>query len=603
MPTTRSAAAGGRTLSLWGVTRVRQSSDQTPKPPPALYVVGDPSRRRTKASVGPQASTVRTVPTRLTAAERRRLQRSGRSPEEAASQRLDAAARRRSPGPLGTAEQRADNRLVDAERAKCLREPATEAERADERLAAATRRQDRRGLLSDERLTERRLQDAARQRRRRNSMTEAERAAERLADASRKAALRSSPAYAALTPEAKWKVKGRRGQPPRERPFVGVDGEAGYVHDPWCARETRGWCECRQHYAALTAGDKTLSNPDGRPLSTWQCLEFLTSLPPARYVGYFFDFDATKILADLSLHVLQDIVYPDGIRTPRSDKSTLVRDPITRRMYLIRYVPHKFLKVVRVGDLVGDTPPGKKPRRVGGRSIVVNDCAGYWQTSFHGAITTWGVGTAEELAVIQEWKAKRSDFTLPLAREVVDYNLLECKLLAELMTKLDRTAVALGIRLERYHGAGTLAEALLKKHGVDAFRSDGEAREPDLDHAIMCAYFGGRFESAVVGVVPTLHVWDIASAYPAAMVTLPCLRHGHWIHHKRSPPLTRLADSAMVYVRWDVYPSEQRPFGPLPYRRGDQELLYPLSGEGWHWVEEVRAAMNYSGVDGCRVMP
>ena len=163
---------------------------------------------------------------------------------------------------------------------------------------------------------------------------------------------------------------------------------------------------------------------------------------------------------------------------------------------------------------------------------MINDCAGYWQTSFYNAITTWNVGSADDWAVIEAWKAKRNDFVLPLEPELIDYNVLECKLLAELMTKLDQTAMALGIRLERYHGAGTLAEALLKKHGVDAFRSEDDSHPSDLDLAIRCAFFGGRFESAVVGIVPTLHVWDIASAYPAAMVTLPCLRHGHWIHHE-----------------------------------------------------------------------
>ncbi len=500
-----------------------------------------------------------------------------------------------------SALEMADARLAAAERACAVREPASRAERVAARLEAAARRNQRRPLAAQDVVT-RRLQEAARQRKRRASMTDAEKAAVRLADATRKREMRSSVAYRDRPPPERWREKGRPGQHPWERPFVGVDGEAGYVHDPWCTRETCGWCQCRQYYAALTAGEKTLQNPDGRPLSTWQCLEFLTSLPQARYVGYFFDFDVTHILRDLPSHILRDILYPEHMRSRRQDNSVFVRDPATGCLYVIRYIHRKFLKVARAGDVVAEARPGRKPRRVGGRSIVINDCGGYWQTTFYEAIRTWKVGSAEEWGVIEEWKARRSDFTLPLSSDVIDYNVLECKLLAELMTKLDQTALGLQIRLERYHGAGTLAEALLKKHGVDQFRSDDAGRPSALTEIIRCAFFGGRFENAVVGIVPTLHVWDIASAYPAAMVTLPCLRHGQWIRHTEAPPLARLSDSTMVHVRWDVWPSEQRPFGPLPYRREDQELLYPLSGEGWYWVEEVRAAINYSGVDGFEVL-
>jgi hypothetical protein len=61
--------------------------------------------------------------------------------------------------------------------------------------------------------------------------------------------------------------------------------------------------------------------------------------------------------------------------------------------------------------------------------------------------------------------------------------------------------------------------------------------------------------------------------------------------------LDGLPPSTVVRVVWDAWPSDDRPFGPLPYRRQDSELMYPLSGAGWYWIEELRAAMQYSGVD------
>src|SRR2546427_186719 len=117
-----------------------------------------------------------------------------------------------------------------------------------------------------------RLSAVERERIRRATETNGCKATGRVEVAPTPARTRASPAYALLSAEHRWREKGRPGLPPRERPFIGVDGEAGYVHDRWCNVEQRGWCDCRQRYAVLTAGDQTLRNPDARPLTSWQCL-------------------------------------------------------------------------------------------------------------------------------------------------------------------------------------------------------------------------------------------------------------------------------------------------------------------------------------------
>lgn len=561
-----------------------------------LYVVGqlasttrgsvkrtaDARRSRTSAE-----TTVRRVEVRPTRVEQQRLRTAAQSDLAAANRRLDVASRKRKPQSLMSEQERADLRLAKADVARLADEPKTSLEIASARLEAAAHRPPPRALMTEAQLIQIRLQDAARQRRRRANLSDQQRVEVRLAEAARKRAMRASSEYASLSPEARWREKGRHGLPPGERPFVGVDGEAGYCHDPWCTLVERGWCECRQYYAALTAGDLTLANLDGRPLTTWQCLEFLSSLPKdARYVGYFFDFDVTHILLGLGSRALEFILHPERNPWDPRDKCVPVTDPVKRVKYRIRYVPHKYLKI----------------RRPGHHDITIYDCAGYWQTSFYKAIGGWQIGTVDELATIKAGKESRDEFTLPLAQDVLDYNVLECKLLAELMTKLDWTARDLGIRMRAYHGAGTLAEALLDQHATSEYSGAPDSRSPELEYAINCAFFGGRFENAVVGVVEALHVWDIASAYPAAMVTLPCLRHGEWRHHKRVRRLGTLSNATMVYVRWDAWPSQLRPFGPLPYRCQDGDLIYPLSGEGWYWIEEVRAAINYRGVDSFEIV-
>ncbi len=508
-----------------------------------------------------------------------------------------------------TALEKANDRLAAAMRAQLIREPSTTAERTAATLEAALRRSRRRAYLSEADLAIARLTDAERTRRRRAKMTEGQHERERASDRARKRARRGSEEYAAQSPADRWRERGRRGLPPRERPFVGVDGEGGYVHDPWCTLADLRWCGCRQYYAALTVGDCTLRNPNGQPLTPWQCLEFLTAQPKdCRYVGYFFDYDSTHILRGLPARATSGILHPERDLTPHDSLMTFVRDPVSGHLYGIRYIPRKLLSVVRAGDPVTDEhghlqfhkPKKGRPRviRQNGRKIEIHDCAGYWQTSFLQALTTWEIGTSKERATIQQWKAQRNEFTLPLPDDVVAYNVLECRLLAKLMTRLDSVAEGLGIHQTAYFGAGALAEALLDKHNVARYLGDPASRCDELVHAINCAYFGGRFESAVVGIVPELHVWDIASAYPAAMASLPCLRDGSWVYHDRVRRLDALSPATMVYVCWDVMPAAERPFGPLPYRCDNGALLYPLSGEGWYWVEELRAAVGYSGCDG-----
>jgi DNA polymerase type B, organellar and viral len=52
------------------------------------------------------------------------------------------------------------------------------------------------------------------------------------------------------------------------------------------------------------------------------------------------------------------------------------------------------------------------------------------------------------------------------------------------------------------------------------------------------AYFGGRIEMMKQGYLAKgeLHIYDVASAYPSAMVELPSMRNGKWRHEKALSP-------------------------------------------------------------------
>jgi hypothetical protein len=461
----------------------------------------------------------------------------------------------------------------------------------------------RRGAPKNERGARNRALAAARQRRHRAARAPERVESARKADAQYRAQRRHSREYLALAPEEKHREKGRPGAPLRLRPFVGVDGEAGYRHGPECAIAPAA-CVCRQEYAALTVGRETLRRPDGGRISTWECLEFLTSRPKgARYVGFFFDFDVTHILLDLPLSKLREVIRPQ-----RADHMTYVSDPYSGITYGIRFISHKFLTIVRVGDAILDNSGRPQLMRRGavkrvpgtGSRITISDISGYFQTSFLRALEAWNIGAPGERAQVATGKAGREDFPLPLSEEVISYNVLECELMASLMTEVDRAAVAVGIELRKYHGAGTLAEALLIRHGISEFRDDIGARPRAVTAAVDRGFFGGRFETSAVGVIPEMHNFDIASAHPAAMVTLPCLAHGSW--RQGWVPLNTSHPSTLFRVRWQVPASEERPFAPLPYRCRDGRLMYPLAGHGWYWKEELEVAMRGYGADNFEVL-
>ena len=103
----------------------------------------------------------------------------------------------------------------------------------------------------------------------------------------------------------------------------------------------------------------------------------------------------------------------------------------------------------------------------------------------------------------------------------------------------------IGLHLRHWHGAGAAASALiesqkLKMHyGPDIAASNISPQQTAAHHA----YFGGRIELLKQGFLEdgSLHVYDIASAYPAAMVEFPSLAGGMWINEARHRIANRLA--------------------------------------------------------------
>jgi hypothetical protein len=380
----------------------------------------------------------------------------------------------------------------------------------------------------------------------------------------------------------KYRASGRdKTQPWQEsRPFVGIDGEGGNLETGYHA------------YFLLRAGNKRLLPSEGNArLTTVQCLDFLTSLDPHPiYVGYFFDYDVTKILEDLGWTKLDRLIHRD--KRAREDGKGVF--PVSYGMFEVDYLPRKEFKV----------------RRTQGEDTkwrVFNDVGSFFQCRFVEAIAKWDIGTEKQRELIGVGKEGRANFSFADIESIDEYNAMEIVLLEELMEKFRAACLETGYTPARWQGPGLLAEAMLSKHGVQRTRDislfNTEAYEGLLTFA-RNAFYGGRPEIMGVGPVNrVVHQFDINSAYPYAMQFVPCLVHGKWKRKRHGIKgqdfergKNRVDNLRLVYGTFEAHPTtkdRKRPmwYG-LPLRTKDGAIVYPAAGRGWYWSFEVDSAIH-----------
>lgn len=370
----------------------------------------------------------------------------------------------------------------------------------------------------------------------------------------------TSYAEAARNRRAKWSAdhpdwlrapRNRTRKTMQRLPFCGVDGEGGGTDE-----------HHRQRYLLLRAGDAVLFN-DNTDLRTVECLEFLASLDKDKiYVAFYFDYDVTMILRHATPTQRERILRPVLFGTPGERRATFVGD------YEVEYLPHKYFKVKHINQKHWTT---------------INECGPFFQCSFVKAITDWGTGTETERATIRVNKLKRSVFETITAVEI-EYNRLECRHLEELMEKFREVCIDTDIVPTRWQGPGYLATDMFRKHGIPKRKEYG--LDPEfLDYA-NSAYYGGRFELFKTGVVRNVHEYDINSAYPYAMQSLPCLLHGAWNKGTGCP------DRRSLYVAFVRFENNGCSIANLPIRDAKSGSIYwPREGKGWYWSTEIEAAL------------
>jgi hypothetical protein len=294
-------------------------------------------------------------------------------------------------------------------------------------------------------------------------------------------------------------------------------------------------------------------------LGTEQVFEFFftNSNPADINVIFGGSYDINMILVDLPKETLREL-WVDGW--------TVWKD------YRIMWANRKKFSVHRVA--------GKKITQ----TFVLWDVLGYFQMTFVKACRLW-LGDLPILDEIEHMKAQRSVFRVEDIEDIILYNKRECDLLVLLCNALFDSLEEAGISLVRYDGAGSIAAAMLRKHGIKYYKGEIPYH---INKLAQCAYSGGRIEAVKIGVKEGyVERSDINSAYPSAALTLPSYREAEW---ERSETWDG-NDHSLVTVQWHI--GKERPFYPLWYRDKSGSITYPRNGVGTYWGIEVHNLIDY----------
>lgn len=336
------------------------------------------------------------------------------------------------------------------------------------------------------------------------------------------------------------KQSGMSAKPPK--PFSGIDGESYTVEGD------------HRYVLLMESSGAHIFDPDG--LSTKQCFDFLLSLPKDHiYVAFGLNYDVNMMLGDFGKARLKEL-WTEG--------ETLWFG------YKIEWIPGKWFRIKKGND-----------------SIRIEEVFGFFQMSFVKALEKWKIPTQDH-DMIEAMKATRSVFDDELRAQIIEYCHSETVLLNRLMDSVRTSTQSVGLKVQRWNGAGAIAASILRRGGVKEHVVRHEDLEKEVQYATLKAYFGGRTELFQQGRFKTLYQYDIVSAYPYAAISLPSLTEGSWEYTQTYEPEYA---HAMWHVQWRM---RDRVISPFPYRYSGSRICYPSNGEGWYHACEVRAALSFA---------
>lgn len=350
-------------------------------------------------------------------------------------------------------------------------------------------------------------------------------------------------------------------------------------------------------YMMLGIGDDQIINKSG--LEFDEILEFLYDHYESGtvYAGFFLGYDFTQWLRSLPYERAAMLLSADGIRK----RQRKVTGNHAIAPHPVEYQNWQF-------DLLGGKRFRFRPKRCDCQVqscpckpkapwMYVCDTGGFFQTSFLNVINPakWPepIVTPEEYATILEGKAARA--TAACDSTSAAYNRLENMILARVLSKYREGLEAVDVHLSasKWFGPGQAAQAWM--HGRAPKREDLEATVPKwFREAAGESYFGGWFEIMMHGKIPGItHEYDINSAYPYIISSLPCLLHASYERGTGKPnPVAGQLCLVRARVWTQSYAERRKPhyIGTMLHRDAGGRISRPLITEGWFWHHELAAA-------------
>lgn len=328
----------------------------------------------------------------------------------------------------------------------------------------------------------------------------------------------------------------RHGRTTADRPdFVAWDGEG---------RESDG-----KHRYTLLANSrgKFIENTDG--LGTRELLAFMVrnALPRTVNIFYSFGYDVQQIVADLS----------DG-----QIKLLMHGEPVYYEGFKLQYFAGKIFTI--------------------NNWIRFYDIFSFFHTSFVKSIAGM-LGKEFITPELVAGKEARSDFNEWTLEKIRKYNDIELDLLQKLGSRLREIFDEADIQLRNsYYGPGAIARFWFRKHRIKPIK----IQDAELADTFERAYYGGRFETFILGQQYPVFEYDLHSAYPAAIAELRLL--DNWTLY--GPDQYNLSSQFSVWrVEWHL-PKDTR-IGPFPSRDRNGLISYPANGIGWYYKPELEAAL------------
>jgi hypothetical protein len=238
------------------------------------------------------------------------------------------------------------------------------------------------------------------------------------------------------------------------------------------------------------------------------------------------------------------------------------------------------------------------------KALDIHDMGTAFVGGLERVIDTWLPELAPEQRDIIAWgkQARKQGFRDTDTTKAALYSEAECVAAARCARLLISTisdAAEVKMKANALFGSGSLATAAFRKHRLaDRLHTEENSK---IDVIAQMTYFGGLIETPVIGIIDgSIHEEDLNSAYPAAMVTLPCMKSGHgkWKTAEKGISIHKfgLDDNTVGHVKVDWRVTA---FSTPPFMVRDKygSVYQPLQGHDV-WVtmaEYVNACKNFKG--------